>query len=50
MSFQIITDTCCDFPTPMYAQLDLVCVPLVVNFRGQTTELLQVLLLLYNPD
>lgn len=38
MSFQIITDTCCDFPTPMYAQLDLVCVPLVVNFRGQTTE------------
>lgn len=38
MSFQIITDTCCDFPTPMYAQLDLKCVPLVVNFRGQTTE------------
>ena len=35
MSYQIITDTCCDFPEQMYDQLDLNVVPLTLTFRGQ---------------
>ena len=35
MSYRIITDTCCDFPNEMYAQLSLSVVPLTLNFRGQ---------------
>lgn len=35
MSYQIITDTCCDFPTEMYGQLGLKVVPLCVRFREQ---------------
>ena len=35
MSFQIITDTCCDFPMEMYQQLNLTAVPMAVRFRGE---------------
>lgn len=38
MDFQIITDSCCDFPTPMYGQLGLSFVPLTVEFRGSTSD------------
>lgn len=38
MDFQIITDSCCDFPTPMYGQLGLSFVPLTVEFRGNTSD------------
>lgn len=38
MDFQIITDSCCDFPTPMYGQLGLTIVPLTVEFRGNTSD------------
>lgn len=38
MSYQIITDSCCDFPTEMYPQLDLKFVPLTVEFRGVTEK------------
>ncbi len=36
MSYQIITDSCCDFTKEMYEKLGLAVVPLMVNFRGQT--------------
>ena len=36
--FQIVTDSCCDFPTEMYQELNLSVVPLSVEFRGQTTD------------
>ena len=35
MSYRIITDTCCDFPTDMYEELNLTAVPLVVRFQGK---------------
>lgn len=38
MSYQIITDSCCDFPNEAYAKLDLIKIPLVVEFRGQVNE------------
>ena len=38
MDFQIITDSCCDFPTPMYGQLGRTFVPLTVEFRGNTFD------------
>lgn len=38
MDFQIITDSCCDFPTPMYGQLGLTFVPLTVEFRDNTFD------------
>lgn len=34
MSYQIITDTCCDYPTEMYQELNLVTVPLSVLYKG----------------
>lgn len=34
--YRIITDSCCDFPTDMYAQLGLTYIPLSVNYKGQT--------------
>ena len=34
MSYRIVTDTCCDFPQEMYAQLNLTVIPLTLNFRG----------------
>ena len=38
MNYQIITDSCCDFPTPMYEALGLSFVPLSVEFRGETND------------
>lgn len=38
MNYQIITDSCCDFPTEMYEQLNLKFVPLTVEFRGVTDK------------
>ena len=38
MNYQIITDSCCDFPTPMYGELGLTFVPLSVEFRGETSD------------
>ena len=34
MNYKIITDTCCDYPTEMYAQKDLQVVPLTVTYNG----------------
>lgn len=34
MSYKIITDTCCDYPTYMYQELDLSVVPLSVLYKG----------------
>lgn len=38
MSYQIITDSCCDFPNETYQALNLVKVPLIVEFRGQVND------------
>ena len=38
MSYQIITDSCCDFPTEEYPRLGLTMVPLSVQFRGETYD------------
>ena len=35
MSYQIITDSACDFPDQYYAKLNLTMVPLSVEFRGE---------------
>lgn len=35
MSYQIITDSCCDLPAELIASLGLHIVPLTLNFRGQ---------------
>ena len=35
MSYRIVTDTCCDYPEAMYADLGLSVAPLTLNFRGQ---------------
>ena len=36
MSYQIITDTACDFPMEMYKELDLIAVPLTVLYKGES--------------
>lgn len=36
MSYKIITDTCCDFPSEMYKELDLEVCPLAVLYQGQS--------------
>lgn len=36
MAYQIITDSCCDYPKALLDTLDLSVVPLTLNFRGQT--------------
>ena len=38
MSYRIITDSCCDFPSHMYEDLGLTMCPLTVVFKGQTLE------------
>ena len=38
MSYQIITDSCCDFPNETYQALNLVKIPLSVEFRGQVNN------------
>ena len=35
MAYQIITDTCCDFPAEMYEELNLRVVPLAVLYKGE---------------
>ena len=35
--YQILTDSCCDFPVETYQQLQLDYVPLSVEFRGEVT-------------
>ena len=35
MSYQIITDSACDLPAQMLQDLNIVTVPLIVNFRGE---------------
>jgi len=34
MSYQIITDSCCDFTEAMYRELSVLCVPLTVTYNG----------------
>lgn len=38
MSYKIITDSGCDFPTGMYTDLNLTMVPLSVEFRGKVFD------------
>ncbi len=35
MSYRIITDTCCDFPSHMYQELDISAAELTVRYQGQ---------------
>lgn len=35
MSYRIVTDSCCDFPQNMYAELNLSMIPLSLNYQGQ---------------
>ena len=39
MSYRIITDNCCDFPSAMYEELNLSVTPLVVRFQDQEVSL-----------
>ena len=36
MNYQIITDSACDLPASMLQELNVVTVPLFVNFRGES--------------
>lgn len=36
MSYQIITDSCCDFSADKYRQLQIIAQPLTVTYQGQT--------------
>ena len=36
MSYQILTDSCCDFPPQRYQELGLISLPLSITFRGET--------------
>lgn len=36
--FQIFTDSCCDFPTDMYATLNVTVVPLTLEYRGELQD------------
>ena len=36
MSYKIITDTACDYPSHMYQELDLITVPLTVLYKGES--------------
>lgn len=38
MGFQIITDTCCDFPEQMYQELDVIAVPMAVTVQDTTVH------------
>ncbi len=38
MAYRIVTDTCCDFPTQMYGELNLSVVPLCVHYKGETVQ------------
>ena len=36
MSYQIVTDSACDYPSQMYKELDLVSAPLTVLYKGES--------------
>jgi len=36
VNYQIITDSCCDFTEQLYRELNVLCVPLTVNYNGQS--------------
>ena len=38
MSYKIITDSCCDFTSQQYTDLDLTMIPLSVEFRGEVSD------------
>ena len=38
MSYQIITDSCCDLTEQMLKELDVLCVPLTVMYNGENHE------------
>ena len=38
MSYQIITDSCCDFTRQQYEQMQVTCVPLTVTYRGESHD------------
>lgn len=38
MNYQIITDSACDLPLDMLRELNVVTVPLIVNFRGEARD------------
>ena len=38
MSYQIITDSCCDFTEAQYREWDVVSVPLTVTYKGENHE------------
>jgi len=38
MQYKIVTDTCCDFPSHMYRDLNLEVVPLSVPLQGESVE------------
>ena len=38
MSYKIITDSCCDFTSQQYIDLNLTMIPLTVEFRGEVGE------------
>jgi DegV family protein with EDD domain len=38
MSYKIITDSCCDFTSQQYIDLDLTMIPLSMEFRGEVGE------------
>ncbi len=37
-TFQILTDSCCDFTTEMYEKLDLIALPLTVHFQDTMSD------------
>lgn len=37
-NYAIVTDSCCDFPQQMYTDLDLIMVPLTLEFRGTVQD------------
>ena len=38
MAYKIITDSCCDFKNEQYENLNLIMIPLTVEFRGEATK------------
>ena len=38
MSYQIITDSCCDFTQQQYCELNVVCAPLTVLYNGESHD------------
>ena len=38
MSYQIITDSCCDFTEAQYNEWNVVSVPLTVTYNGENHE------------